>query len=236
MNLWIQALKIFNKDSMWCMPRKGSAEHVIVKKIMDKLKSTVQKRIPDSASSKKETRKLRTSKEKKESEMMAMEDRDAPVTKRKLRTSKEKKESEMMAMEDRDAPVVKPVAKTAVKKPKKEKVEEEGYASDETRDEPLPDIYIDYGNIPKNIRNNNEERKKWLKKEYMYQYSRLALKTKLKILAEDYIYSSGNEGFTNLQLIREELEKLMKENPKSAKKIKKIIEEGKPNVEFRNKK
>jgi hypothetical protein len=82
MSTWIQALKIFNKDGMWCMPRKGSPEHAKVLDIMKKIKSGDQKRITDSASSKKalemETpkRKLRTEKEKKETEMMGMEDRD----------------------------------------------------------------------------------------------------------------------------------------------------------------
>jgi hypothetical protein len=82
MSTWIQALKIFNKDGIWCMPRKGTAEHAKVLDIMKKIKSGDQKRITDSASSKKalemETSKskLRTEKEKKETEMMAMEDRD----------------------------------------------------------------------------------------------------------------------------------------------------------------
>ena len=55
MSVWIQALKIFNKDSMWCMPRKGSPEHAKVKKIMDKIKKEPENK-------------------KRESEMMAMED------------------------------------------------------------------------------------------------------------------------------------------------------------------
>jgi len=80
MSVWIQALKIFNKDGMWCIPRKGSPEHAKVKKIMETIND--QKRIAKPASSKKalvETpkRKLRTEKEKKESSLMAMEDKDA---------------------------------------------------------------------------------------------------------------------------------------------------------------
>ena len=35
---WIQALKIYNKDKCWCVPRKGSNEYAKVKVIMDKLK------------------------------------------------------------------------------------------------------------------------------------------------------------------------------------------------------
>ena len=107
MSTWIQALKEYNKDGMWCMPRKGTAEHAKVKAIMEKLKAKVvtnsgkarQKRIevstpPESNISKMEVpkRKLRTAKEKKEAEMMGMEDKDAPemkVVRRKL--SKEEK-------------------------------------------------------------------------------------------------------------------------------------------------
>jgi uncharacterized C2H2 Zn-finger protein len=84
MSTWIQALKIFNKNGMWCMPRKGTAEHAKVLDIMKKIKSGDQKRITDSASSKeapKPMRKLRTEKEKKEAQMMGMEDRDAPEMK-----------------------------------------------------------------------------------------------------------------------------------------------------------
>ena len=44
------------------------------------------------------------SKEYKNRQMMAMEDKDASKPKRKLRTSKEKENSVMMAMEDKDAP------------------------------------------------------------------------------------------------------------------------------------
>jgi len=218
MSVWIQALKIFNKDGMWCMPRKGTPEHAAVKKIMDRLKSADQKRIVDESPNKVK-RKLRTEKEKKEASLMAMEDRDAPEMKK-------------------PKPVVVAVAVKKPKKTKKKKVQEEdeGYGTDETRPEPLPDIYI--GEVPKNIRNNIEEKKKWLKNEYLRQYNMLALKTKIKELEQDYIFSSGmsNYGFENLKLIREELEKLMKENPKSAKKIKKIIEEGRKNEERNMKK
>ena len=51
MSTWIQALKEYNKDGMWCMPRKGTAEHAEVMKIMEKLKAH-QKRIDISAPSK----------------------------------------------------------------------------------------------------------------------------------------------------------------------------------------
>ena len=38
-NVWIQALKEFNaKKGMWCLPKKGSAEHAAVVKIMDRMK------------------------------------------------------------------------------------------------------------------------------------------------------------------------------------------------------
>lgn len=32
---WVQALKIYNKDGPWCIPRKGTPEHAAVKKIME---------------------------------------------------------------------------------------------------------------------------------------------------------------------------------------------------------
>ena len=31
---WIEALKIYNKDKMWCVPRKGTPEHAAVLTIM----------------------------------------------------------------------------------------------------------------------------------------------------------------------------------------------------------
>ena len=34
MPTWIQALKIYNDDKMWCIPRKGTPEHAEVKAIM----------------------------------------------------------------------------------------------------------------------------------------------------------------------------------------------------------
>jgi hypothetical protein len=136
------------------------------------------------------------------------------------------------------------VVAPAVKKPKKtkkkkvvEEEEDEGYGTDETKPEPLPDIYVDPRDMPKNIRANEEEKNKWLKNEYMRQYNMLPLKNKIEELKEDYLSSFyGSLGFPSLQLVREELEKLMKENPKSKKKIKKIIDEGRQNEERRKKK
>jgi uncharacterized FlaG/YvyC family protein len=75
-NIWISALKEFNsKKGMWCLPKKGSAEHTKVMKIMDRMKKGVtnlgkegQKRIEESTRTKpsisremevKKTRKLR---------------------------------------------------------------------------------------------------------------------------------------------------------------------------------
>jgi hypothetical protein len=41
MSVWISALKEYNeKKGMWCMPKKGTAEHAEVMKIMDKMKGS----------------------------------------------------------------------------------------------------------------------------------------------------------------------------------------------------
>jgi len=41
-NIWISALKEYNsKKGMWCLPKKGSAEHIKVMKIMDRMKKSV---------------------------------------------------------------------------------------------------------------------------------------------------------------------------------------------------
>jgi hypothetical protein len=39
-NKWIEALKIYNKGKKWSVPKKGSAEYVEVKKIMDGMSFT----------------------------------------------------------------------------------------------------------------------------------------------------------------------------------------------------
>ena len=122
MSVWISALKEYNaKKGMWCMPKKGTAEHAEVMKIMDKMKGGKAK--PEAKPEPK--RKLRTEKEKKESEMMAKEDRDAPAVKTPKRR-KAKVESES----DSDVPVAKPkvraepvaVAKTPKAKAKSSKM------------------------------------------------------------------------------------------------------------------
>lgn len=112
-SVWISALKEYNeKKGMWCLPKKGSAEHAEVMKIMDRMKGKVA---PAAESPK---RKLRTEKEKKESEMMMKEDKDAPAVgpKRKL---KAKAESDS----DSDIPVPKPKVRAEPAVAKKAKAE-----------------------------------------------------------------------------------------------------------------
>lgn len=70
--VWIRALKEYNKDGTWCVPKKGTKEHEDVKRIMDRLRKE-------------------PAKAKMEQEMMAQEDKDAPAPKktRKLRVAME---------------------------------------------------------------------------------------------------------------------------------------------------
>ena len=76
---------------------------------LQRMREQYVKKAPTSKEYKPRGKKLelggQTEKEKANTAMMAMEDRDAPLLpkpKRKLRTSKEKANAAMMAMEDRD--------------------------------------------------------------------------------------------------------------------------------------
>jgi hypothetical protein len=103
-SVWISALKEYNeKKGMWCLPKKGSAEHAEVMKIMDRMRGS---KAEPAVAKEKPKRKLRTEKEKKESEMMAKEDKP------EKKTRKAKAESES----DSDVPVAKPKARADVSK------------------------------------------------------------------------------------------------------------------------
>ena len=112
-SVWISALKEYNKEGMWCLPKKGSAEHAEVMKIMDRMKSKAEPVAAAKTSKAEEPkRKLRTEKEKKESEMMAKAEPEKKTRKAKAKAP----ESES----DSDIPVPKPKvrAEPAVAKPK----------------------------------------------------------------------------------------------------------------------
>jgi hypothetical protein len=80
---WIQALREHNAKGMWCVPKKNTPEYEAVKRIMDRIKGEPVKA-------------------KKEREMMAQEDHDAPAPRktRKLRPVKEEPKKEEPKKED----------------------------------------------------------------------------------------------------------------------------------------
>jgi hypothetical protein len=85
MSVWISALKEYNaKKGMWCMPKKGTAEHAEVTKIMDKLRSKSDpeaKAVKAKAKAEPKDVKVRKAKVVQESES----DSDVPVAKPKVR-------------------------------------------------------------------------------------------------------------------------------------------------------
>ena len=91
---YTDALKKYNKGKPeWCMPRKGTPGHTEILSIIAKPKRKLhQKRILDSAQSK---------------EAIVEEKKSMETSKRKLRSVKERENSKMMAMEDKDAPEMK---------------------------------------------------------------------------------------------------------------------------------
>lgn len=101
---YTDALKKYNKGKPeWCMPRKGTPGHTEILSIIAKPKRKLhQKRILDSAQSK---------------EVIVGEKKSMETPKRKLRSVKERENSKLMAMEDKDAPEMKVVRK---RKPSKE--------------------------------------------------------------------------------------------------------------------
>jgi len=128
-SVWISALKEYNeKKGMWCLPKKGSAEHAEVMKIMDRMRGS--KAEPEAKE--KPKRKLRTEKEKKESES----DSDVPVAKPKARADVSKISGADLAQYDiakqrRNKSVVKAYEEKypeLVKKPAKAKAKAEPVA------------------------------------------------------------------------------------------------------------
>jgi hypothetical protein len=93
---YTDALKKYNQGKPeWCMPRKGTPGHTEILNIIAKPKRKLhQKRILDSASSK---------------EAIVEEKKNMETPKRKLRSVKERENSKLMAMEDKDAPEIKVV-------------------------------------------------------------------------------------------------------------------------------
>jgi hypothetical protein len=90
MSVWISALKEYNsKKGMWCMPRKGTAEHAEVMKIMDKMKGSKAKAEPKAEPEAKPeaVKKTRKAKVVQESESES----DVPVAKPKARAEPEPK-------------------------------------------------------------------------------------------------------------------------------------------------
>jgi hypothetical protein len=100
---YTDALKKYNQGKPeWCMPRKGTPGHTEILNIIAKPKRKLgQKRILDSTPSK---------------EAIVEEKKNMETPKRKLRSVKERENSKLMAMEDKDAPEIKVVKK----KPSKE--------------------------------------------------------------------------------------------------------------------
>ena len=74
-SVWISALKEYNdKKGMWCLPKKGSAEHAEVMKIMDRMRGS---KAEPAVAKEKPKRKLKASKSESDS--------DVPVAKPKVR-------------------------------------------------------------------------------------------------------------------------------------------------------
>jgi hypothetical protein len=124
MSVWISALKEYNdKKGMWCMPKKGTAEHAEVMKIMDKMKgSKTEKPVAE--------KPVKTSKVKAEPVAVAKTSKAKVEAKVEAKSKKTPKRKVVESDSESDVPVAKPklraesvaVAKTPKAKAKSSKM------------------------------------------------------------------------------------------------------------------